>query len=649
MLTGLGPHEGSVLRVDTDGKLVLVTGASPHGQGTATALAQIVADELGIRPTDVSVRHGDTDAISYGVGTYASRNAVVAGGAAQAAARRVRDKALALAARQLETSPEDLELVDGGVQVRGVPSAAAHARPARRRRRARPAHARRARAWAGEHRSISWPHAPPSPAGCTWPWSRSTATRFEVRILDYVAVSDAGPLINPMIVQGQIVGGVAQGLGGALYEELAYDENGQLVASVAARLLHADRAPGARGARRPPADAVAAESARHQGPGGRRRAGATAGDRQRGRGCARPPRGARGCHAARTAIATLLSEVGYWRSETSVRIPLRDLRPPPPTCDLRSLIAYHCPHVTLDVGELDPPPRLLMGSGPSNPEPRVLRALATPLVGQFDPAFTRVMDDVAALERRVFDTANVHSFPVSGASRAGIEAVLASLIEAGDRVVVANFGRFGDLLVELARRYGADVESIDVAWGEAVDPTLVEQSLRRQPAAIVALVHADTSTGILQPLPDIARIARDAGALVVVDTVLSLGGCELRVDDWQLDAAIGGLQKCLGGPPGIAPLTYNERVDARLARRRTPPRTNYLDLLQLQAYWSPARLNHHTAPTSMVYALREALRLVDAEGLEARWARHRRQETRSPPGCGRWDSRSLATRRTRHP
>jgi (S)-ureidoglycine-glyoxylate aminotransferase len=264
-----------------------------------------------------------------------------------------------------------------------------------------------------------------------------------------------------------------------------------------------------------------------------------------------------------------------------------------------------------------------MGSGPSNPEPRVLRALATPLVGQFDPAFTRIMDEVGLLERRVFGTTNVHSFPASGASRAGIEAVLASLIEPGDRVVIANFGRFGDLLVELARRHGAEVESIDVAWGEIVDPALVEASLRRRPAEIVALVHADTSTGILQPLVDIARIARAAGALVVVDAVLSLGGCELRVDDWQLDAAIGGLQKCLGGPPGIAPLTYNDRVDARLARRQTPPPTSYLDLLQLQAYWSPARLNHHTAPTSMVYALREALRIVDAEGLDARWARHR--------------------------
>ncbi|MBV9354757.1 MAG: molybdopterin-dependent oxidoreductase, partial [Chloroflexi bacterium] len=230
MLTGLGPHEGSVLRVDTDGKLVLVTGASPHGQGTATALAQIVADELSIRPGDVSVRHGDTEAISYGVGTYASRNAVVAGGAAQAAARRVREKALALAARQLETSPEDLELVDGGVQVRGVPG----------RRRT-----------LGQLAGVAAP-GQPMPEGLE-PGLESTqyflAPRatfasgvhlavieidrdsFEVRILDYVAVSDAGPLINPMIVQGQIVGGVAQGLGGALYEELTYDENGQLIAS----------------------------------------------------------------------------------------------------------------------------------------------------------------------------------------------------------------------------------------------------------------------------------------------------------------------------------------------------------------------------------------------------------------------------------
>jgi (S)-ureidoglycine---glyoxylate transaminase len=276
------------------------------------------------------------------------------------------------------------------------------------------------------------------------------------------------------------------------------------------------------------------------------------------------------------------------------------------------------------IGELDLPPRLLMGSGPSNPDPRVLRALATPLVGQFDPAFTRVMDEVMQLERFAFQTRNPSSFPVSGASRAGIEAVLASLIRPGDRVLVGNFGRFGDLLCEIARRYGADVESVDADWGTTVDPDAIRASLRRRPAAFVAIVHADTSTGILQPLAEIAQVAHEHDALLLVDAVLSLGGCELSVDAWGLDAAMGGLQKCLGGPPGIAPITYNERVEAVIRARRTPPPTNYLDLLQLRAYWSADRLNHHTAPTSMVYALREALRIVRAEGLPARWRRHQR-------------------------
>jgi (S)-ureidoglycine---glyoxylate transaminase len=275
-------------------------------------------------------------------------------------------------------------------------------------------------------------------------------------------------------------------------------------------------------------------------------------------------------------------------------------------------------------GDLDPPARLLLGSGPSNPDPRVLRAMAAPLVGQFDPAFTRVMDDVMELSRYAFCTANRRTFPVSGSSRAGLEAVLASLIEEGDRVVVGNFGRFGDLFCEIARRYGADVESVDAEWGRIVEPEAITAALRRRPAKLVAIVHADTSTGILQPLEEIAQACRERDALLVVDAVLSLAGCELDVDGWGLDACVGGLQKCLGGPSGMAPLTYGERVEVVLRARHSPPRTNYLDLLQLQAYWSPERLNHHTAPTSMVYALREALRIVLEEGLEARWERHRR-------------------------
>lgn len=275
-------------------------------------------------------------------------------------------------------------------------------------------------------------------------------------------------------------------------------------------------------------------------------------------------------------------------------------------------------------GELDPPSRLLLGSGPSNADPRVLRAMATPLIGQFDPAFTRIMDEVMELSRRVFRTENRRSFPVSGSSRAGLEAVVASVLEPGDRVVVGNFGRFGELFCEIARRYGAEVVAVDAEWGSIVDPEALIGELRRAPTKLVALVHADTSTGIVQPLAEIGRACREHGALLLVDAVLSLAGCEVSVDGWNLDACVAGLQKCLGGPSGMAPLSYSDRLEAALTARRAPPATNYLDLLQLQEYWGPQRLNHHTAPTSMVYALREALRIVDDEGLEVRWERHRR-------------------------
>jgi len=274
--------------------------------------------------------------------------------------------------------------------------------------------------------------------------------------------------------------------------------------------------------------------------------------------------------------------------------------------------------------DLNPPTRLLLGSGPSNPEPRVLRALGMPLIGQFDPAFTAIMDEVSELSRRVFRTANRQAFPVSGSSRSGLEAALASLIEPGDRVIVGNFGRFGDLFCEIARRYGAEVDSVDVEWGQIVEPDEIVRRLRTRPAKLVAIVHADTSSGIAQPLAEIGAACREHDTLLVVDAVLSLGGCHVETDAWSVDVSVSGLQKCLGGPSGMAPLTYNERAEAVMQARRTAPATNYLDLLQLQAYWGPDRLNHHTAPTSMVYALREALRIVDEEGLEARWERHRR-------------------------
>jgi (S)-ureidoglycine-glyoxylate aminotransferase len=276
------------------------------------------------------------------------------------------------------------------------------------------------------------------------------------------------------------------------------------------------------------------------------------------------------------------------------------------------------------VGDLNPPTRLLLGSGPSNPEPRVLRALGMPLIGQFDPAFTAIMDEVSELSRRVFQTANHRAFPVSGSSRSGLEAALASLIEPGDRVVVGNFGRFGDLFCEIARRYGAEVDDVRVEWGQVIEPDQIVARLRERSVKLVAIVHADTSTGVVQPLDEIGAACRERDALLVVDAVLSLGGCQVETDAWDIDVAISGLQKCLGGPSGMAPLTYNERAEAAMHARGAAPATNYLDLIQLQAYWGPDRLNHHTAPTSMVYALREALRIVDEEGLEPRWERHRR-------------------------
>lgn len=277
------------------------------------------------------------------------------------------------------------------------------------------------------------------------------------------------------------------------------------------------------------------------------------------------------------------------------------------------------------ISELDPPVRLLCGTGPTNPDPRVLRAMAAPVLGQFDPAFTQIMTEVMDLGRQVFRTANPRTFAVSGTGRAGMEAAIASLVEAGDRVLVANCGRFGDLFVDLATRYGARVGQVTAEWGRVIDPPQIDAALRRERAKVVALVHGETSTGMFQPMLDeIGRICRRHDALLVVDAVVTLGGVPVEADGWQIDLCTSGTQKCLGCPSGMAPVTYNARAERAITSRRTPAISNYLDLAQLQRYWSPERLNHHTLPTSMTYGLHEALRLIVEEGLEARWARHRR-------------------------
>ncbi|MGH7342008.1 MAG: pyridoxal-phosphate-dependent aminotransferase family protein, partial [Candidatus Rokuibacteriota bacterium] len=274
-------------------------------------------------------------------------------------------------------------------------------------------------------------------------------------------------------------------------------------------------------------------------------------------------------------------------------------------------------------GDLLPSPRVLLGPGPSMADPRVLRAMSTPLLGQFDPEFTAIMNEVMELARFAFQTTNARTFPVPGTGRAGLEAALTSLIEPGDRVVVAECGRFGLLMIEIAERCGAEVTAVRGEWGRLVDVDALEDALQAARTKLVAVVHGETSTGTLQPLADIARVAHEHGALLVADCVVTLGGCEVAVDPWDVDVAIAGSQKCLSCPSGLAPITYNARAEAVIRARRSKVRSNYLDLGQLADYWSPARFNHHTAPTSMVYGLREALRAVHTEGLAARFARHR--------------------------
>jgi aspartate aminotransferase-like enzyme len=276
-------------------------------------------------------------------------------------------------------------------------------------------------------------------------------------------------------------------------------------------------------------------------------------------------------------------------------------------------------------GDLLPGTRILLGPGPSMADPRVLRAMATPLLGQFDPEFTVIMNEVMELSRFVWETANARTYPVSCTGRAGMEAALVSLIEPGDRVVVGECGRFGLLLLEIAERCGAKVIPVRAEWGRVIEPDAIAAALDGGRTKLVAIVHGETSTGVLQPLEEIVRVAHAHDALLLADAVVSLGGIEVAVDRWGVDVATAGSQKCLSCPSGMAPVTYNARAEAVIRGRKTKVASNYLDLGQLADYWSPARFNHHTAPTSMVYGLREALRAVHEEGLAPRFARHRLQ------------------------
>jgi alanine-glyoxylate transaminase/serine-glyoxylate transaminase/serine-pyruvate transaminase len=256
---------------------------------------------------------------------------------------------------------------------------------------------------------------------------------------------------------------------------------------------------------------------------------------------------------------------------------------------------------------------------------RVLRAMATPLVGHLDPSFLSLMNDVQALLRRVFRTENRFTIALSGTGSAGMEAAIVNIVEPGETVIVGVNGVFGTRLATVVERCGGKAVRIETPWGHSITPEAVEAALRRAgPVKAVALVHAETSTGAAQPLDGMGHICRTHNALLVVDAVTSLGGMPVDVDAWGIDICYSGTQKCLSCPPGLAPVTVSERAMDVIRHRRVPCQSWYLDFSLLSGYWEEgSRAYHHTAPISMIYALREALRLVEEEGLPARFARHR--------------------------
>lgn len=271
------------------------------------------------------------------------------------------------------------------------------------------------------------------------------------------------------------------------------------------------------------------------------------------------------------------------------------------------------------------PQRTLMGPGPSDVNPRVLLAMAQPTIGHLDPAFTALMDETMELLRGVFGTRNMLTFPVSGTGSAGMEACFVNALQLGDRVLVGVNGVFGERMCDVARRCGAEVTRVEAAWGSALDPEAVRAAAKEARPRVIAFVHAETSTGVLQPVEGIAAAAREVDALLLMDCVTSLGGgAPVQVDDWGVDLAYSGTQKCLSCPPGLAPVTFSERALAVLDARSAPVQSWYLDLSMIRRYWTGERFYHHTAPINMLYGLRESLRLIAEEGMEQRVARHRR-------------------------
>ena len=271
------------------------------------------------------------------------------------------------------------------------------------------------------------------------------------------------------------------------------------------------------------------------------------------------------------------------------------------------------------------PQRILLGAGPSSVNPRVLQAMTVPIIGHLDPAFFQVMDDVGAMLRQVYHTENPMTVPISSTGTGAMETACANVLEPGDTAVICRNGYFGNRLADIAERCGAKVHIVDSTWGKPVDVQGLADELAKHPKVkAVGVVHAETSTGVLTTLPEITELIHRHGALAIVDAVTSLGGHEMLMDDWGIDVCYSATQKCLGAPPGLAPISLSEAAMEVVNSRETKVQSFYFNLKDLESYWNQTRAYHHTSPISMTYALREALRMVMEEGIENRIERHAR-------------------------
>lgn len=283
----------------------------------------------------------------------------------------------------------------------------------------------------------------------------------------------------------------------------------------------------------------------------------------------------------------------------------------------------------IETKTLEVPPRLLLGPGPSNAHPRVLQALGMRQLSHLDPAFVKIMNETQELLRYTWQTDNELTLAISGTGSAAMETAVANIVSPGDVVLVGVMGYFGERLVEMASRHGADVRTIEKPWGEVFAPGDIYAAVEEHRPAVVMLVHAETSTGALQPLDDIGNICREFDCLLLVDCVTSLGAAPVRIDGWKIDMAYSCSQKGLSCPPGASPLTIGPRALEKISKRYVKTDTWYFDLNLLKTYWlGETRAYHHTMSSNMIYALREGLRLVAEEGLENRWARHQKMAER---------------------